>query len=93
MAKQVHYHCWIALPHRQVNDLERLQVALLALLRKSGRSYQEVNQRWVEFPKPSDRYTKFTMLSNEVNQENFLRADPLVVISGKRSAGSIGRER
>ncbi|HBT3580429.1 TPA: inovirus-type Gp2 protein [Klebsiella michiganensis] len=58
MAKQVHYHCWIALPHRQVKRLGTPTSGIAGAITEIWTSLSGGEPTLLEFPKSNDKYTK-----------------------------------
>lgn len=57
MAKQVHYHCWIALPHRQIKRLGTPTSGIAGAITEIWANLSGGEATLVELPKPSDKYT------------------------------------
>jgi len=58
VAKQVHYHCWIALPHRQVKRLGTPTSGIAGVITEIWANLSGGEPTLVELPKSSDKYTK-----------------------------------
>ncbi|HEC2579716.1 YagK/YfjJ domain-containing protein [Raoultella ornithinolytica] len=57
MAKQVHYHCWIALPHRQIKRLGTPTSGIAGAITEIWANLSGGEATLVELPKSSDKYT------------------------------------
>ncbi len=65
LAKQVHYHCWIALPHRQVKRLGTPTSGIAGTITEIWVNLSGGETTLVEFPKPSDKYTKHYVIHRD----------------------------
>ena len=65
MAKQVHYHCWIALPHRQVKRLGTPTSGVAGAITEIWANLSEGEPTLVEVPKSSDKYTKYYVIERD----------------------------
>lgn len=57
MAKHVHYHCWVALPHRQVRRLGTTKTGIAGVITEIWVNLSGGKDTLVELPKSSDKYT------------------------------------
>lgn len=62
MAKQVHYHCWIALPHRQIKRLGTPTSGIAGAITEIWANLSGGEPTLVELPKSSDKYTKYYVI-------------------------------
>lgn len=56
-AKHVHYHCWLALPHRQVRRLGTPATGIAGVITEIWMNLSGGEATLVELPKSSDEYT------------------------------------
>ncbi|WP_447742376.1 YagK/YfjJ domain-containing protein [Enterobacter asburiae] len=56
-AKQVHYHCWLALPHRQVRRLGTPTTGIAGVITEIWMNLSGGGAALVELPKSGDKYT------------------------------------
>lgn len=82
MAKQVHYHYWIALPHRQIKRLGTLTSGIAGAITEIWVNLSGGDPTLVELPKSSDKYTKYYVI--ELDKPEILDGpDTLVVVPGE----------